>query len=439
MKLKLIPIVALFFAFSASAQQINTADLDRLFDSLTVHNKSMASVLLMHKGQKVYERAIGYAVVDSARSAKATPQTRYRIGSITKTFTATMIMQLVEEKKLALDTHLDKYFPSIPNAGRITIEMMLRHRSGIHNFTDDEAYWKQQTQPRTRAEMLAVFDKYKPDFIPDAEAKYSNTGYILLGYIIEEVTKKSYEKNLQERILARIGLKNTSFGGKIDPARGDAYSYSFSKSWEKREETDLSQPAGAGAIVSTPGDVLAFVNALFTGKLVSQQSLTQMTKIVDIFGIGLAPIPFYQKKGYGHTGGLDGFQTMMVYFPGDSLAGAVFSNGVDYPLNDILIAMLSAYYKVPVIIPDFNAMQVSPEEAEPYLGVYESKQIPLKVTISHKDNKLFFQPTGQPTFLLTPVKKDVFKIDSVQLTVEFRPEQKEATITQAGQAFLFTK
>ncbi|MDR6806674.1 CubicO group peptidase (beta-lactamase class C family) [Dyadobacter sp. BE34] len=439
MKIKLIPIVALLFAFSASAQQINTTDLDRLFDSLAVHNKSMASVLLTHKGQKVYERAIGYAVVDSARTVKATPETRYRIGSITKTFTATMIMQLVEEKKLALDTHLDKYFPDIPNAGQITIEMMLRHRSGIHNFTDDEAYWKQQTQPRTHAEMLAVFGKYKPDFVPDAEAKYSNTGYILLGYIIEDVTKKSYEKNLQERILARIGLKNTSFGGKIDPARGDAYSYSFSKRWEKQVETDLSQPAGAGAIVSTPGDVLAFVNALFTGKLVLQQSLTQMTKIVDIFGIGLAPMPFYQKKGYGHTGGLDGFQTMMVYFPGDSLAGAVFSNGVDYPLNDILIAMLSAYYKVPVIIPDFNAMQVSPQEAEPYLGVYESKQIPLKVTISHKDNKLFFQPTGQPTFLLTPVKKDVFKIDAVGLTMEFRPEQKEATITQAGQAFLFTK
>jgi D-alanyl-D-alanine carboxypeptidase len=436
MKLKLTPIVALLFAFSASAQQINTADLDRLFDSLTVHNKSMASVLLTHKGQKIYERAIGYAVTDSI---KATPQTRYRIGSITKTFTATMIMQLVEEKKLALDAHLDQYFPEIPNAGQITIEMMLRHRSGIHNFTNDDAYWKQQTEPRTRAQMLAVFTKFKPDFVPDAEAQYSNTGYILLGYIIEDITKKSYEKNLQERILTRIGVKNTSFGGKIDPARGDAYSYTFSKRWEKREETHLSQPAGAGAIVSTPADVLTFMNALFNGKLVSQQSLSQMTKIVDIFGIGLAPIPFYQKKGYGHTGGLDGFQTAAAYFPGDSLSGAVFSNGVDYPLNDILIAMLSAYYKVPVIVPDFNAMQLSAEEAEPYLGVYESKQIPLKVTISHKDNKLYFQPTGQPIFLLTPVKKGTFKIDAVGLTMEFRPEQKEATITQAGQGYLFTK
>ncbi len=439
MKLKLTAIVALLFTLPASAQQVNTADLDRLFDSLSVHNKSMASVLLTHKGQKIYERAIGYAVIDSARSIKATPDTRYRIGSITKTFTATMIMQLVEEKKLALDTHLNKYFPTIPNASQITIEMMLRHRSGIHNFTDDDAYWKAQTQPRTRSEMLAVFTKNEADFAPDAEAKYSNTGYILLGYIIEDVTKKSYEKNLQERILSPVGLKNTRFGGKIDPALGDAYSYSFGKRWDKREETDLSQPAGAGAIVSTPGDVTTFVSALFNGKLVSRESLSEMTRIVDIFGMGLAPTPFYQRKGYGHTGGLDGFQTVVAYFPGDSLAAAVFSNGVDYPLNDILIAMLSAYYKVPVAIPDFRAMQLSPEELDPYVGIYASRQIPLKMTITYSNNKLYGQATGQPAFLLTPVKKDVFKFDAAGLTMEFRPDVKEMTITQAGQAYLFTK
>ncbi|WP_229221403.1 serine hydrolase domain-containing protein [Dyadobacter endophyticus] len=439
MKHNLIAIIAFLFTFSASAQQINTTDLDRLLDTLTVHNKSMASVLLMHKGQKVYERAIGYAVIDSARSVKATPDTRYRIGSITKTFTATMIMQLVEEKKLALNTHLDKYFPNIPNAGQITIEMMLRHRSGIHNFTDDEAYWKTQTAPRTRTEMLAVFTNNKSDFVPGSETKYSNTGYILLGYIIEDITKKSYEKNLQERILSRIGLKNTRFGGKIDPTLGDAYSYTFSKRWEKREETDLSQPEGAGAIVSTPTDVAAFMSALFSGKLVSQESLSEMTKIVDIFGMGLAPTPFYQKKGFGHTGGLDGFQAVVAYYPEDSLAAAVFSNGVDYPLNDILIAMLSTYYKMPVTIPDFKATQLSPEELDLYAGTYASQQIPLKMTITHSNNKLFGQATGQPAFLLTPVKKDVFKFDAAGVMMEFRPKMRELTITQAGQAYLFTK
>ncbi|MCF0069467.1 beta-lactamase family protein [Dyadobacter sp. CY261] len=439
MKPFLTLIVALIATFSASAQQVNTADLDRLFDSLSIHNKAMASVLLTHKGVKVYERAVGYAVIDSAHQVKATPATRYRIGSITKTFTATMIMQLAEEKKLSLNTHLDKYFPAIPNASQITIEMMLRHRSGIHNFTDDDTYWKSMTKPMTRAEMLANFAKNKPDFAPDAEARYSNTNYVLLGYILEDITRKSYEKNLQQRILSRIGLKDTRFGGKIDPAQGDALSYTASKGWEKSTETDLSQPGAAGAIVSTPADVTTFIQALFDGKFVSKESLHEMTKMVDVFGIGLVNMPFYQKKGYGHTGGLDGFHGAVVYFPSDSLAAAVFANGVDYGLNDMLIAVLSAYFKVPVTIPDFSTAATRPEELEAYVGEYSSKQIPLKMTISRKDNQLFGQATGQPSFRLTPVKKDVFKFDTAGVTMEFKPAENALTLTQAGQVYLFTK
>lgn len=439
MKLSLVPLLALLCTLSATAQPINTADLDRLFDTLTVHNKSMASVLLTHKGRTIYERAIGYAVVDSAHSVKATPATRYRIGSITKTFTATMVMQLVEEKKLALNTRLNQYFPQIPDAEKITIEMILRHRSGIHNFTDDAAFWKSQTEPCTREQMLAVFSKNKPDFAPDSGAKYSNTGYSLLGYIIEEVTTKSYEENLQERIVSRIGLKNTRFGGKMDPTNGDAYSYTYATHWKKREETHWSQLTGAGAIVSTPSDVTVFINALFNGKLLSQESLSKMTTIVDLFGMGLSSIPFYDRKGFGHTGGIDGFSTVTAYFPGDSLAVTVFSNGVDYPLNDMVTALLSAYHKFPVAIPDFGAMQLSAAEAEPYTGAYSNGQIPMKVAISYANNKLLFQPADQPPFQLTRVKKDVFKVDAVRLVIEFRPGSKTFEATQDGEKYLFTR
>ncbi|SDF87324.1 Beta-lactamase [Dyadobacter soli] len=287
--------------------------------------------------------------------------------------------------------------------------------------------------------MLAIFEKFPADFAPDSGSKYSNTGYILLGYIMEDITGKSYDTNLQERILTRIGLKNTRFGGKIDPSLGDAYSYSFSTHWEKREETHLSQPAGAGGIVSTPGDVNAFMNALFNGKLVSKESLVEMTRIVDNAGLGLAPTPFYGKKGFGHTGGLDGFETVTACFPADSVVATVFSNGVDYPLNDILIALLSTYYKVPVKIPDFNALKVSPEELERYSGVYASKEFPLKLTVKHAHNKLYVQPAGQPAFLLTPVKKDVFKVDAVRLVIEFRPQVGELDATQDGSTYHFNK
>ncbi|WP_041735771.1 serine hydrolase domain-containing protein [Dyadobacter fermentans] len=439
MKRLLSLIVALFSVFSVAAQQINTADLDRLLDSLTVHNQSMASVAMLHKGVKIYERAIGYAVIDSTQQVKATPATKYRIGSITKTFTATMIMQLVEEQKLTLDTRLDKYFPSIPEASQITIEMMLRHRSGIHNFTDDAAYWETMTQPKTRAQMLAAFEKSKSDFTPGTTAQYSNTGYVLLGYVIEDITQKSYEKNLQERILSPLGLKNTRFGGKIDPAAGDAHSYTFSKQWDKREETSLTQPLAAGAIVSTAADVATFYEGLFSGKLVSKESLTKMTTLTDMQGLGLARTPFYQRMGYGHSGGLDGFHSVAAYYPADSLSAVVLSNGVDYGSNDILIATLSTFYKAPVTIPDFRAMDLKPEELDAYVGEYASQQIPQKVTISRENRRLFMHVAGQPALRLTPVKKDVFKFDSAALTIEFRSKDGEFTLTQGGAVYVFKK
>lgn len=439
MKRIIAPLAALLFSSSVYAQQVNTAELDRLLDSLTAHNKSMSSVLMTHQGAKIYERAIGYAVIDSARQMKATPATRYRIGSVTKTFTATMIMQLVEAGKLSMSTHLDKYFPQIPNAKSITIEMMLRHRSGIHNFTDDDAFWASLTQPKSRGEMLATFASSKSDFNPDAETRYSNTNYVLLGYIVEDITKKSYAKNLQERIAGPLGLKNTTFGGKTDPSHGDAFSYTFSDRWNKETETDVSQTGGAGGIVSTPEDVIRFMQSLLGGKLVSSESLRAMTKIADGMGMGLAVTPFYQHKGFGHTGKLDGFQTSVAYFPDDSLGIAIFSNGVDYAVNDIVIAALSTYYRMPFTIPDFRLTEVSPEVMDQYAGIYSSQQIPLKLTVSRKDKNLLVQATGQPALRLTPVEKDVFKYDAAGVTVQFKPQDNSLTLLQGGQVFQFKR
>jgi D-alanyl-D-alanine carboxypeptidase len=101
--------------------------------------------------------------------------------------------------------------------------------------------------------------------------------------------------------------------------------------------------------------------------------------------------------------------------------------------------MLGSYYKVPVVIPDFMAMQLDPKELERYVGEYTSQQIDVKMTISHSNNRLYGKPTGQPAFILTPVRKDVFKFDTFGLTMEFRPDAREVTITQAGDSYLFTK
>lgn len=175
---------------TAHAQNLNTAKLDSLLTSLAANNKLMGSLAVSRNGQVVYNHAFGYAQL--APKTPATPATRYRMSSISKMFTAVMLFQLMEEKKLTLTTPLSTFFPQLPNAKTITIEQMLSHRSGLHSITAEAAYLGYMTQPKTQAELLAIMTKLKPDFQPGAKFDYSNSNYIVLGYIVEKLGKQPY-------------------------------------------------------------------------------------------------------------------------------------------------------------------------------------------------------------------------------------------------------
>jgi CubicO group peptidase (beta-lactamase class C family) len=153
----------------------------------------------------LFTPAIGYAQVDATTKKPLTAASRFRIASITKTFTAVMILQLVEEGKLKLTDTLDKFFQQVPNAQKITILQILSHRSGIPNVRRDQATWK-PGEPVTKDEMLALIVKGAPEFEPDTKNSYSNSGYFLLGLILEKLTGKPYEEALKERITSKIGL-----------------------------------------------------------------------------------------------------------------------------------------------------------------------------------------------------------------------------------------
>jgi CubicO group peptidase (beta-lactamase class C family) len=230
-----------------------------------------------------------------------TAETKYRIASITKTYTAVMTFQLVEEGRLKLTDTLDRFFPQIPNAARITIGHILAHRSGIHNLEADGSWAKQH---RTQAEVVARIAQGQPDFEPDAQHKYSNAGYNLLGYIVEKVGGKPYQEALKERITSRIGLKDTYLGtGKADPRKNEALSYRYIGGWKEAPEMDLSVPGGAGAILSTPADMTRFIQALFDLKLVSRDSLKQMTTMRDGEGMGMEPTRSPAKPAMGTRAG----------------------------------------------------------------------------------------------------------------------------------------
>ena len=436
---KTILTTALFLTLGqiGFSQNLDKTKLDNYFNALEQNNKFMGSVAVSKNGEIIYIKSIGFADIEN--KVKATENSKYRIGSISKSFTTVLILKAVEQKKLNTNQTIDKWFPTIKNAKKITVNHLLSHRSGIHNFTDDKDYLTWNTQPKTEKEMIEIIAKGGSDFNPDSKAEYSNSNFVLLTYILEKTFTKSYSDLLQEFIVKPIGLKNTYVFGKINPSNNECKSYSFSGSWKTETETDFTVPLGAGAITSTPSDLTKFADALFSGKLLTNESLEIMKTIKDGYGIGLFQIPFYKSVGYGHTGGIDGFSSIYSYFSDDKISYALISNGTNINNNDISIAVLSAIYDKPYEIPVFTTFTLTSEDLDKYLGVYASKQIPLKITISKDGNTLIAQGTGQPAFPIEATEKDKFKFDQAGAKFEFNLTAKTMILFQGGGQINFTK
>jgi CubicO group peptidase (beta-lactamase class C family) len=386
----------------------------------------------------IYTKAIGYSQLMPEKTL-STEKTKYRIGSISKMFTATLIFQLIDEGKLELSTTLSRFFPAVPNAEIITIGNLLGHRSGIHSFTDDSAYQHWMLETKTHEEMISIISAGKSEFEPGSRTAYSNSNFVLLGYIVETITGKAYDQMLQSGICEKAGLVDTYFGGKIEIGKNESYSYRYITTWEKQSETDMSIPHGAGSIVSTPSDLVRFIQALFAGKLISTTSLNNMTTITDGLGLGIQRFPFFEKLAYGHGGAIDGFNCLLGYFPEDKLAIAYCSNGTAYSINDIAIGALSIYYHKAYSLPVFTSFKVKPEDLDQYLGIYSSSQIPLKITISRNEGQLMGQATGQSSFPLEPASPDIFKFETAGIVIKFDPGTQSFLLEQGGSSFSFRK
>ena len=422
---------------SGLAQEFDKTKLDLYFDALEANNKFMGSVAVSRNGTIIYSRSTGYA--DFENKIKADENSRYRIGSISKTFTTVLVMKAVEQNKLALDQTIGKYFPSIKNAGKISVENLLYHRSGIHSFTSDSAYLTWNTQPKTEKEMIDIISRGGIDFEPDTKSEYSNSNFVLLTFILEKTFNLPYAALIQEYIVKPAGLSNTSLGGKINTSKKDCKSYKYLDTWVAEPETDISIPLGAGGIVSTPGDLVKFSDALFGGKLLSSESLEKMKTVKGQYGMGIFNIPFYDRVGFGHTGGIDGFSSVFSHFSDGNVSFAMTCNGSNFNTNNISITLLSAAFNRPYEIPEFSSNVVSSEELDSYLGVYSSTQIPIKITVTRKNNTLIGQGSGQASFPLEPAGKDKFKFDQADLVMEFNPANNTMILRQGGAQFEFKR
>ncbi|OAV44229.1 serine hydrolase [Lewinella sp. 4G2] len=415
-----------------NAQSFDRALLDNYFDSLAHHDQAMGSLSIFQDGKEVYARAIGY--VDSARQVLASPTNAYRVGSITKTFTAVIIHKLAAEGSLALDQKLADYYPNIPNADRITLDHLLRHQSGIANYTaaaDVESWIGEHHEPEFFLELMR---KGQPDFEPGAAVAYSNSNYLLLGYIAEWVGEMSYPELLAHYVTLPLGLEHTYYGGAIDSNKGEVHSfYSTGDGWEVAEPWAMSSAGAAGAITSTAAELNTFYGTLLRGELLPAATVEEMKLLRDNLGQGLFTFPFGKRVAYGHNGGIEGFETLSAHFPEENVTITYLSNGVRLPSNDVMLAALTVYFGQPFTIPNLEPVADLPEDAvSDLLGTYASDGFPLKITISLEGGKLHGRATGQGAFPLTPDAPNEFVYPAAGIRLKFDPKNAAMTLMQAG-------
>ena len=431
--------IVLVCAFVCTACSLQTAEqkLDTYFDALDGH--FMGSIVVRQDGKTIYQRSLGWADVENR--IPATAETQYRIGSISKTFTAVLVMKAAAEGRLSLNDPIAKYFPDaqIPNAEQVTIDQLLQHRSGLVDIVNDRTfeYLTYYTTPQTRRQILERVAAAGTNFQPGSEYRYCNTGYNLLGYILEDVWGKPYAEIINDQIVSLLDLRHTRYSEAIDPQRGDARSYTLLDSWQVQPETDASVAIGAGALASTPADLARFGEAL-VGDVFGDNIFEQMKQVKDAYGRGLVQFTYGDQIGYGHAGLLDGFSSKLVVF--DNVTIAYCSNGTDYDANLIIPAVLDALNGKTIEIPDFNRyVQLTPEQLASYTGVYRCDALSMEVTVSVAGSRLSVQAIGQQSFPLDAVSADQFENAIVGIAITFAPDRKTVILKQAGQEFEFAR
>lgn len=433
------------FAPFAIAQKVDVASLDTLFSRLERNQKLMGSVLISKNGKTLYGRGFGQSQVGQLTAVNNTINTVYRIGSITKMFTATMVMQLVQEKRLKLTDTLARWFPQIPNAEKITLDQMLTHHSGIHNFTEDTAFMPWQDTVKSSAAILSHIASFPSDFEPGSKAAYSNSNFVLLGYIIEAVTGMPYAQVLQNRITRPLKLTQTGFGARtIRPEAGEALPFAIEEGhWVAVPPSSTDVAGGAGGIVSTVGDMAKFIEALMTRHFLQDTTLKKMMELKDRYGRGLVKFPFYDRVAYGHNGHIDNFTSTLAFFPKDSTVVSIVCNGVNYVFNDALIGLLSIYFGKPYTMPEFGKKAALTEaQLKRVEGVYTTTVMPMEITVTATPTGIMAQATSQSAFPLEPVSETEFANDEVGIHLEFSggaaPAEK-MMVLQGGSRIPFTR
>lgn len=415
----LVAFSALVFAVGPVAAQ-DVARMDQVVRASSEADAFSGAVLVARDGRILLDQ--GYGLANREWNIPNDGDTKFRLGSLTKQFTAVAIMLLNQQGKVDLDAPIKTWLPEAPAAwDAVTTRHLLSHTAGIPNFTAFDDYETLKTRPATMAELIARFSDRPLDFAPGARFAYSNSGYILLSAIVEAASGQTYADFVTANLFAPLGMTDSGYDrhDAILPRRASGYAPGAS-GVVNADYVDMSIPTGAGALYSTTHDLLKWEQGLFGGRVLNPQSITALTTPVrNGYAMGLMVSEADGKKLVWHNGAIEGFNTYMAYDPGDRTAVIVLGN-LNGEAPDKLGAALVTLARggTVTLASERQAVTLSPQALQAYEGVYNLAPT-FALTISVVDGKLMAQATGQPAFALTAEVEDAFYLTAVDAQITF--------------------
>ena len=423
-----ILLVLIMVSLSGTGQN-QEKEFDRIVNEQNFENSPGFAVLIAKDTSVIYKKAFGYANLE--HDVKLTPEHIFRIGSITKQFTACAILKLAEKGKLSLEDDITKYIKDYPVHGHsITIEHLLTHTSGIKSYTGMNT-WTNEVRRKdfTPEELIEFFKKEPMDFAPGEEYRYNNSAYFMLGYIIENVSGKTYEEYLNEQFFVPLGMKNTSYDQttKIIKNRASGYQKNNDR-FENAEYLSMTQPYAAGSLLSTVGDLFRWYTAVMNDKVISRENREKAHTSYALnngeptgYGFGWALGNIHGSPMIEHGGGINGFLTSSMYLPEEKVFVAVFSNCDAVPPQNTAIKLAALAINKP-----YNFEEIKPgQKTVEYTGVYESGKKETRTVVAENDSLWIVHPSGSRE-RLAPFAKDKFFIKNTFTEITFdRGEQEK--------------
>jgi CubicO group peptidase (beta-lactamase class C family) len=422
MKEKLaVAVLALAFVRPALAVEVG-ARMDEIVQSYVAAHQFMGSVLVVRDGETLLDR--GYGSADLEWEVPNTLTTKFRLGSITKQFTAACFLLLEEQGKLKLDDPVKTHLPDAPAAwDKITIFHLLTHTSGIPNLTEFPDFRHTMASPATPRELLARFRDKPLDFAPGEKHRYSNSGYLLLGHLLETISEQPYADFVTQQIFQPLGMKDSGYdsAAAILPRRAAGYRRGSDPKagFTHAKYIHMSVPFAAGGLYSTTHDLLLWERGLFGGRLLKPASLKKMTTAYKgDYALGIGVMRRNGRPTIEHGGGIDGFASHLIYRPQDELVVAVLANVEGPAAHDIAVKLEAVAHGETVVLPtERTEISVPASVLTPYVGTY--RLATKELTVSLEGGQLMAQLTGQPKLALFAESETAFFLKVVDAQLEF--------------------